>query len=65
MACIRTHLIYGASAVSLVPRPEDRTRLLSGSLGWYGFQARPAHHHFSVPECWAGGGNEAKPTLVS
>ena len=23
------------------------------------FQARPAHHHFSVPECWAGAGNEA------
>ena len=32
VACIRTHLISGASAVSLVPRPEDRTRLLSGSL---------------------------------
>ena len=27
------------------------------------FQACPAHRHFSVPECWAGGGNEA--TLVS
>ena len=33
MACIRTHLISSASAVSLVPRPEDRTRLLSSSLG--------------------------------
>ena len=32
VACIRTYLISGASAVSLVPRPEDRTRLLSGSL---------------------------------
>ena len=32
MACTRTHLISGASAVSLVPRPEDRTRLLSSSL---------------------------------
>ena len=32
VACIRTHLISGASAVSLVPRPEDRTRLLSSSL---------------------------------
>ena len=32
MACIRTHLISGASAVSLVSRPEDRTRLLSSSL---------------------------------
>ena len=30
---IRTHLISSASAVSLVPRPEDRTRLLSSSLG--------------------------------
>ena len=29
MACIRTDLISGASAVSLVPRPEDCTRLLS------------------------------------
>ena len=32
VACIRTHLISGVSAVSLVPRPEDKTRLLSGSL---------------------------------
>ena len=34
MACIFAlmHLISGASAVSLVPRPEDRTRLLSSSL---------------------------------
>ena len=32
VACIHTHLISGASAVSLVPRPEDRTRLLSSSL---------------------------------
>ena len=32
VACIRTHLISSASAVSLVPRPEDRTRLLSSSL---------------------------------
>ena len=32
MACIRTHLISGASAVSLVPRPNDWTRLLSSSL---------------------------------
>ena len=31
MACICTHLISDASAVSLVPRPEDRTRLLSSS----------------------------------
>ena len=30
--CIHTHLISGASAVSLVPRPEDRMRLLSSSL---------------------------------
>ena len=30
VACIRTHLISGASAVSLVPRSEDR--LLSSSL---------------------------------
>ena len=33
VACIRTHLISSASAVSLIPRPEDRTRLLSSSLG--------------------------------
>ena len=33
VACIRTHLLSSASAVSLVPRPEDRTRLLSSSLG--------------------------------
>ena len=32
VACIRADLISSASAVSLVPRPEDRTRLLSGSL---------------------------------
>ena len=32
MACICTHLISSASAASLVPRPEDRTRLLSSSL---------------------------------
>ena len=32
VACIRTHLISSASTVSLVPRPEDRTRLLSSSL---------------------------------
>ena len=32
MACIPTHLISGASGVSLVPRPEKRTRLLSSSL---------------------------------
>ena len=31
VACIRTHLISSASAVSLVPRPEDRTKLLSSS----------------------------------
>ena len=33
VACIRTHLISGASAVSLVPKPEDRTRQLSSSRG--------------------------------
>ena len=27
-----THLIFGASAVRVVPRPEDRTQLLSSSL---------------------------------
>ena len=32
MACICTHLISGASEVSLIPRPEDRTRLLGSSL---------------------------------
>ena len=32
VACIRTHLISSASAVSLVPRPDDGTRLLSSSL---------------------------------
>ena len=35
VACIRTQLISSASAVSLVPRPEDRTRLLSSSLGLF------------------------------
>ena len=49
MACIRTHLISGASAVSLVLRPEDRTRLLSSSL-----RSFPVLRRFSVPECWAG-----------
>ena len=39
VACIRTHLISGASAVSLVPRPEDR--LLSSSL-----------RSFSDPPCF-------------
>ena len=38
MVCIRTHLISGASAVSLVPRPEDRTRLLSSIV----LRPRPA-----------------------
>ena len=52
MACIRTHLISCASAVSLVPRPEDRTRLLSSSL-----RSFPVLRRFSVPECWAGAGN--------
>ena len=32
MTCIHTHVISTASAVSLVPRPEDRTRLLGSSL---------------------------------
>ena len=32
MTCICTHLISTASPVSLVPRPEDRTRLLISSL---------------------------------
>ena len=32
VACICTHLVSSASAASLVPRPEDRTRLLSSSL---------------------------------
>ena len=40
MVCIRTHLISSASAVSLVPRPEDRTRLLSSSLR--SFSGRPS-----------------------
>ena len=43
--CTWSHLISSASAVSLVPRPEDRTRLLSSSLG--SFSARPALRRFS------------------
>ena len=35
VACIRTQLISSVSAVSLVPRPEDMTRLLSSSLGLF------------------------------
>ena len=38
MVCTRTHLISGASAVSLVHRPEDRTRLLSSIV----LRPRPA-----------------------
>ena len=60
VACIRTHLISSASAVSLVPRPEDRTRLLSSSLGSF---SGPPSSPSLLPECWAGAGNEA--TLVS
>ena len=49
VACIRTHLISSASAVSLVSRPEDRTRLLSSSLG--SFSGPP-----SSPSLFAGRG---------
>ena len=63
MACIRTHLISGASAVSLVPRPEDRTRLLSSSLRSFSGPAQLSVSLLTVPECWAGAGNKA--TLVS
>ena len=61
MACIHTHLISGASAVSLVSRFEDRTILLSSSLR--SFSGPAQLRCLSVPECWAGLGNEA--TLVS
>ena len=65
MAYIRTHLISGPSAVSLVLRPEDWTRLLSSSLSLV-LRPRPALRRFSVPqatESWAGPGNDA--TVVS
>ena len=32
VACIRTHLIPSASAVSLVPRPENKTKHREGIL---------------------------------
>ena len=56
MACIRTDLISGASAVSLVPRPEDYSAQIV-------LRPRPALRRFSVPDCWAGPVNEA--TVVS
>ena len=62
MACIHTHLISSASAVSLVPRPEDRTRLLSSSLG--SFSGPPS----SSSLFWTGmlgGGWKPEATLVS
>ena len=40
VACICTQLISSASAGSLIPRPEDRTRLLSSSPA--GIVFRPA-----------------------
>ena len=46
VACIRTHLISSASAVNLVPRPEDRTRLLSSSLG--SFSGPPSSPYMSL-----------------
>ena len=60
VAC--THLISGASAVSLVPRPEDWTRLLSSSLRSSQAPPSSALCRFSVPECWAGSVNEARET---
>ena len=62
MACICPHLISGASEVSLVPRPEDRTRLLGSTLRSFSGPAQ-LRHFYSVPEYWAGPRNEA--TLVS
>ena len=62
MACICPHLISGASEVSLVPRPEDRTRLLGSTLRSFSGPAQ-LRRFYSVPEYWAGPGNEA--TLVS
>ena len=57
VACICTHLVSSASAASLVPRPEDRTRLLSSSLR--SFSDPPSSpRRFSVPECCMGEGWE-------
>ena len=58
MACIRTDLISGASAVSLVPRPEDRTRLLSSSLRLFSGPAQLSVA-FLCQKCWAEPVNEA------
>ena len=57
MTCICTDLISGVSPVSLVSRPKDRMRLLRSSLR--SFSGPAQLHRFSVPECWAGPGNEA------
>ena len=54
-------MISGASAVSLVPRPEERTRLLSSSLSHVP-RPRQAFRCFAVlqaTESWVGPGNEA------
>ena len=56
MACICTHLsclISGASAVRLVPRPAEGTRLLRSSISLI----------LQVMESWAGPGNEATVVL--
>ena len=58
MACIRTDLISGASAVSLVPRPEDYSAQIV-------LRPRPALRRFSVPDCWAGPVNKATVCLSS
>ena len=56
VACIRTHLISGASVVSLVPRPEDRTRLLSDSLR--SFSGPPSTPSLFCTGMLGGAGNE-------
>ena len=54
-------LVSGASAVSLVPRPEDRTKLLSSSLR--SFSGPPSSQSLFCTGMLGGGGNGA--TLVS
>ena len=54
-------LVSGASAVSLVPRPEDRTKLLSSS--YRSFSGPPSSPSLFCTGMLGGGGN--RTTLVS
>ena len=59
-------LMYGASAVSLVPRPEERMKLLCSRLSLL-HRLRPSFHRFAVLQVmgsWAGPKNEAMRLLV-